>query len=205
MAIMQLYEKELLDLDDAISKYIPDMVYGDEITIKHLITHTSGIANYTDMIGMIQIEPEDLDKETVIDLIKNYPPIFEPGTNWQYNNSGYVLLGDIVEKISGLTLEEYLEENIFKPLKMNNTGVYSDKKEASDLAIGYTGFLDFKPIENNETIIKTTYGSGYMYSTVEDLFKWDMALKTEKLVKSETLDMIFDVYVKMISSQEVLV
>ena len=79
---------------------------------------------------------------------------------------------------------------------MNNTGVYSDKKEASDLAIGYTGFLDFKPIENNETIIKTTYGSGYMYSTVEDLFKWDMALKTEKLVKSETLDMIFDVYVK---------
>ena len=64
------------------------MVYGDEITIKHLITHTSGIANYTDMIGMIQIEPEDLDKETVIDLIKNYPPIFEPGTNWQYNNSG---------------------------------------------------------------------------------------------------------------------
>jgi CubicO group peptidase (beta-lactamase class C family) len=196
MAIMQLYEKELLDLDDAISKYIPDMVYGDEITIKHLITHTSGIANYTDMIGMIQIEPEDLDKETVIDLIKNYPPIFEPGTNWQYNNSGYILLGDIVEKISGLTLEEYLEENIFKPLKMNNTGVYSDKKEASDLAIGYTGFLDFKPIENNETIIKTTYGSGYMYSTVEDLFKWDMALKTEKLVKSETLDMIFDVYVK---------
>ena len=63
------------------------MVYGDEITIKHLITHTSGIANYTDMIGMIQIEPEDLDKETVIDLIK-LSTYFEPGTNWQYNNSG---------------------------------------------------------------------------------------------------------------------
>ncbi|AUG58953.1 serine hydrolase [Acetivibrio saccincola] len=195
MAVMQLHEKKLLNIEDKISKYIPDMAYGDNITIKHLITHTSGIVNYTDIIGMIEIEPEKLNKEIIIDLIKNYPPIFEPGTDWQYNNSGYVLLGHIIEEVSGLTLEEYFKENIFKPLKMNDTGVYSES-DIKDLAKGYFGFLELKPLEDNETIIKTTYASGYMYSTVEDLFKWDLALKTDKLVKQETLDMIFDVHVK---------
>lgn len=196
MSIMQLYEKELLDLDDSISKYIPDMSYGDQVTIRHLITHTSGIVNYTDMIGMFGIELKDLNKKTIIELIKNYPPIFEPGTSWQYNNSGYVLLGLIVEEVSEMTLEEYLKENIFKPLKMNNTGTYSDSDEKLDLSKGYIGFLDLEPTQNNNAVIKNTYGSGYMYSTVEDLFKWDMALKNDKLVKPETLDMIFDVHVK---------
>ncbi|MDQ2086591.1 serine hydrolase [Herbivorax sp. ANBcel31] len=196
MAIMQLYEQELLDLDDTISKYIPEMDYADNITIQKLITHTSGIVNYTDMIGMLEIEPEDLDKETIIDLIKNYPPVFDPGTNWDYNNSGYVLLGCIIEEISELSLDEYFSQNIFEPLEMNNTGSYYEIDDELNLAEGHLGFLDLELVEDNTAIIKSTYGSGYLYSTVEDLYKWETALKTDKLVKTETLDMIFDVHIE---------
>lgn len=195
MAIMQLYEKGLLDLDDAISKYISGMVYGEQITIKHLMTHTSGIIDYMGMLDTLPFAFKDLDRESIVEIIINSPPLSEPTVEWRYNRTGYILLGHIVEKISKLTLEEYFEENIFKPLKMNNTGTYSDSDQKLDLAKGYMGFLNFDLIEDTDTSIKNTYGSGYMYSTVEDLFKWDMALKTDKLVKLKTLDMIFDPYV----------
>ena len=195
MAIMQLYEKGLLDLDDAISKYIPGVVEGDNITIKHLLTHTSGLINYTDLLLEMEEVPEDTSIDFVLGLFKDEPLIFEPGTQWIYNNSGYVLLGCVVEKVSELSFDEYLKENIFKPLEMNDTGTYYDKME-EDYAVGYVGITELTPVEADEILLKIAYGAGNILSTVNDMYKWDRALQTEKLVKKETLDMIFDIQEK---------
>ena len=200
MAIMQLYEKGLLDLDDAISKYIPGVVEGDNITIKHLLTHTSGLINYTDLLLEMEEVPEDTSIDFVLGLFKDEPLIFEPGTQWVYNNSGYVLLGCVVEKVSELSFDEYLKENIFKPLEMNDTGTYYDKME-EDYAVGYVGITELTPVEADEILLKIAYGAGNILSTVNDMYKWDRALQTEKLVKKETLDMIFDIQEKMPESE----
>lgn len=200
MAIMQLYEKGLLDLDDAISKYIPGVVEGDNITIKHLLTHTSGLINYTDLLLEMEEVPEDTSIDFVLGLFKDEPLIFEPGTQWIYNNSGYVLLGCVVEKVSELSFDEYLKENIFKPLEMNDTGTYYDKME-EDYAVGYVGITELTPVEADEILLKIAYGAGNILSTVNDMYKWDRALQTEKLVKKETLDMIFDIQEKMPESE----
>lgn len=196
MAIMQLYEKGLLDLEDAVSKYLPDVIEGDNITIRHLLTHTSGLVNYTDFLLEMVEAPEDTSIDFVLGLFKDEPLIFEPGTQWQYSNSGYVLLGYIVEKVSGVSYDEYLKENIFKPLEMNNTGTYYDKME-EDYAIGYMGITELTPVHEDEIVLKIAYGAGNILSTVNDLYKWDRALQTEKLVKKEILDMIFDIQEKM--------
>lgn len=200
MAIMQLYEKGLLDLDDAISKYIPGVVEGDNITIKHLLTHTSGLINYTDLLLEMEEVPEDTSIDFVLGLFKDELLIFEPGTQWVYNNSGYVLLGCVVEKVSELSFDEYLKENIFKPLEMNDTGTYYDKME-EDYAVGYVGITELTPVEADEILLKIAYGAGNILSTVNDMYKWDRALQTEKLVKKETLDMIFDIQEKMPESE----
>lgn len=196
MAIMQLYEKGLLDLEDAVSKYLPDVIEGDNVTIRHLLTHTSGLVNYTDFLLEMVEAPEDTSIDFVLGLFKDEPLIFEPGTQWQYSNSGYVLLGYIVEKVSGVSYDEYLKENIFKPLEMNNTGTYYDKME-EDYAIGYMGITELTPVHEDEIVLKIAYGAGNILSTVSDLYKWDRALQTEKLVKKESLDMIFDIQEKM--------
>ncbi|MDQ2086961.1 serine hydrolase [Herbivorax sp. ANBcel31] len=193
MAIMQLYEQELLELDDALSQYIPDVVEGDNITVKHLLTHTSGLFNYTNFLMEIEDVPEENTEDFLMDLFKDEPLIFETGTQWEYNNTGYLLLGLIVEEISGLSLGEYLKENIFDLLEMNDTGTYYDKKE-EEFAIGYTGSTELTPVEQDEILLKIAYGAGNLFSTVNDMYKWDRALHTEKLVKEETLDMVFDVH-----------
>ena len=111
-----------------------------------------------------------------------------------------MLLGCVVEKVSELSFDEYLKENIFKPLEMNDTGTYYDKME-EDYAVGYVGITELTPVEADEILLKIAYGAGNILSTVNDMYKWDRALQTEKLVKKETLDMIFDIQEKMPESE----
>ncbi len=193
MAVMQLYEKGLLTLEDKLSKYIPDFPEADNITIKHLLTHTSGIVNFTETQEFLTAKPEDMSLEYIIDIAKKKTLEFEPGAKWKYSNTGYLMLGYIVEKISGVSLEEYLNLNIFKPLDMKNTGVcYKGEKKMYN-ATGYLGYLDLTAVDD-EAILKGAHGAGYLYSTVEDLYRWDRALYTDKLVKKETMNMIFTGY-----------
>ena len=118
---------------------------------------------------------------------------FEPGSRWSYSNSGYILLGYIVEKVSGISLENYLTQNIFTPLKMNNTGVcYKNGVKMFD-SNGYTGYLEVQPT-GDETLLKVAFGAGFMYSTIDDLSKWADALSSEKLVSKKTMDQIFKPY-----------
>lgn len=197
MAIMQLEEKGLLSEQDKLSKYIPDFPHGDEITIYNLLTHTSGIKSLNELPGFLNMKPEDLQNiNTAINFFKNQPLDFKPGTQFEYSNSGYLLLGYIVEKVSGMNYESYLNKNIFKPLNMNNTGIGYIGKEKMYNSSGYQGYLDVTPV-SDEIIVDGVHGAGNLYSTTEDLYRWNMALDTEKLVSKKTMDKIFSKYVEM--------
>lgn len=190
MAIMQLYEKGLIDVEDKISKYLPDFPQGDSITIHNLLIHTSGLVNFTDLPEFYLLDLERADPMTVVNLIKDLPLQFQPGEKYSYCNTNYLLLGIIVEKVSGMTYEEYLHENIFKPLNMKDTGIlFGENNEIYD-ATAYAGFLEVIPVDD-EILLRHAYGAGNIYSTVEDIYRWDRALKTDKLVEKETLDKIF--------------
>lgn len=196
MAIMQLNEKGLLSVEDKISKYFPDFPNGDSITIHNLLTHTSGLTNYTNLSEFLDIDLNNKDPMKTIELIKNLPLEFEPGKEFSYSNTNYVLLGMIVENITDMSLEDYLQKNIFTPLNMSNTGSYYIENNQFPDTTPYTGFLEIYPVDD-ELVLTQAYGAGNIYSTVEDLYRWDRALSTEQLVKKETLDKIFTEYITM--------
>ncbi|HSO77847.1 MAG TPA: serine hydrolase, partial [Bacteroidales bacterium] len=194
VAILQLMEQGKLKLDDEITKFIPDYpTNGHIITVEHLLTHTSGIKSYTNVKEFGKLSRTDMKPEEVVDLIKTKPMEFAPGTKWSYNNSGYFLLGYIIEKITGKTYQEYLEENIFVPVGMTSSLYGNDidivKKRATGYAPGKDGIVNAEFLS-----MLLPYAAGSIQSTVEDLFKWNQALHSYKLVKKETLDMAFREY-----------
>jgi CubicO group peptidase (beta-lactamase class C family) len=194
VAILQLMEQGKLNLQDSITKFIPDYpTHGHKITIEHLLTHTSGIQSYTDMKDFEKKMTLDLKPTELIDFFKKEPMEFAPGTKWNYNNSGYFLLGYIIEKVSGKTYPQYIEENFFKPLGMTNSLFGSDAKIVKNRAGAYekdsTGFINAPYLNMNQP-----YSAGSIQSTVEDLFKWHQAVHAYKLVKKESLDKAFTKY-----------
>ncbi|MDP2386389.1 MAG: serine hydrolase domain-containing protein [Bacteroidota bacterium] len=192
-AIMILAEQGKLSIEDKLTKYITDYPNGDKITIHHLLSHTSGITNFTALpvYDSIRTKPHTLDQ--LIAYFKNKPLDFEPGAKFNYSNSGYLLLSYIIEKVSGQTIAGYMTNNIFEPLGMKNTGVFEGNNPViKNLALGYTE--NEAGIENAPHIdMSIPSGAGALYSTVEDLFIWDQALYTDKLLKKETLQKMFTV------------
>jgi len=194
VAILQLMEQGKLNLQDEITKFIPDYpTQGNKITIEHLLTHTSGIHNFSGMKDPEKKLALDCTPTEVIDFFKNLPMLFAPGTKWEYSNSGYFLLGYIIEKITGNPYSEYLEENFFKPLGMTNSLYANDtriiKNRVGAYSQGENGFENSK--SRNITHV---YSAGAIQSTVEDFFKWHQAVHTYKLVKKENLDKAFTRY-----------
>ena len=194
VAILQLMEQGKLNLQDEITKFIPDYpTQGNKITMEHLLTHTSGIHNFSGMKDPEKKLALDCTPNEVIDFFKNLPMRFAPGTEWEYSNSGYFLLGYIIEQITGKPYSEYLEENIFKPLGMTNSLYANDtrviKNRVGAYSYGDRGFENSKPRN-----ITHVYSAGAIQSTVEDLFKWHQAVHSNKLVKKENLDKAFTRY-----------
>lgn len=194
MAIMQNYEKGFLDFNDKISKYIPQLKQGDKISIHNLLTHTSGLVDYTALEEFFNTDIKNKNPMKMVDLINNMELEFNPGETFKYSNTNYLLLGMIVEKITGLTLEDYLEENILKPLNMEDTGVIFGRENTTPDASPYIGFIDIQATDDS-LVQSQAYGAGNMYSTVEDLYRWDRALKTEKLVSNDTLEKMTNIQV----------
>lgn len=187
VAILQLMEQGKLRLQDEITRFITDYpTRGYTITIEHLLTHTSGIRNYSSIKDTTKRMTVDFTPTEMIDYFKNQPMRFPPGTKWEYSNSGYVLLGHIIEVITGKTYGEYLEENIFKPLAMTNSRYASDRTLITHRADGYThGKQGF---ENAPYLSMTQpYAAGSILSTVEDLFTWHTAVHSGKLISKESL------------------
>lgn len=128
VAIMMLEEQSKLNVNDAVSKYIPDYPNGNNITIHHLLTHTSGIKDFTKMKSIMRIARKDMVPKELIDFFKDEPVDFKPGEKFEYNNSGYVVLGYIIELVTGNTYESFIETNIFEKLEMNNSR-YANHRE----------------------------------------------------------------------------
>jgi CubicO group peptidase (beta-lactamase class C family) len=192
-AIMQLEEKGLLSLNDPITKHLPDYPKetGDKITIHNLLSHTAGIPNYTNMPDMMNKKAFEISVEDLMGTFKNEPLDFEPGDKYTYSNSNYVVLGAIIEKIAGETYEDYLQENIFEPLGMNNSGYDHRDVIMKNRAAGYSQ-NEAKELVNAEfTHMSTPYAAGALYSTVEDMLIWDQALYGEKILKKSSLDRMF--------------
>lgn len=194
IAILQLMEQGKLSLQDEITKFIPDYpMNGHSITIEHLLTHTSGIKSYTDVPEFQKYMRTDMKPEEVIDLIKSNPMEFAPGTKWKYNNSGFFLLGYIIEKVSGQTYQEYLQENFFTPLGMTSSCYGDDSKIIKLRASGYQPGSE-GPVNADYMSMYLPYAAGSVMSTVDDLYKWHRAVHSYMLVEKETLEMAHTPY-----------
>ena len=191
--ILQLAEQGRIKLDGKVSDYLPDYRKdtGARITIHHLLSHTSGVPNYTAQPGFFANVSRNPFK--VDDFVKQYASgdlEFEPGAKFNYSNSGYFLLGDIIEKVTGKPYEQVLKENILDPVGMKNTGYDHYGTVLSKRAAGYirtqngyenAGYLD----------MSIPYAAGSLYSTVEDLFLWDQALYGEKILSAASKELMF--------------
>jgi CubicO group peptidase (beta-lactamase class C family) len=191
MAIMILQEKGKLNVHDSICKYISDCpTTWKDITIHHLLTHTSGIQNFQDFPDNLQYERLPATVESTISRFKDKELMFKPGTEFGYSSSDYVLLGYIIEQVTGKSYEQVIKQFIFEPLQMQNSGYDHPRTILKNRASGYTkkGQTDL-----NATYFEmdTPHAAGALYSTVEDLFLWDKALNTTQLVSKETMDTIF--------------
>jgi D-alanyl-D-alanine carboxypeptidase len=194
-AVLLLAEQGRLSLSDDMTKFFPDYpAKGRVVTVEHLLTHTSGIRSYTGIPAWRAMWRRDMTVAELIDLFKNEPPDFAPGEEWRYNNSGYILLGAIIEKVSGQTYEQFLQKNIFEPLGMKHTFYGSAARVIPRRVPGYT--MTKEGLQNAEYISMTQpYAAGSLLSNVDDLALWDAALYTEKLLKQASLQRAWTPYV----------
>lgn len=188
VAVMMLKERGLLEYSDTVQKFIPDFPYKN-ITIRQLLSHRSGLPNYMYFTGKYwKNKKEYLTNEHLLELMKKYkPPVeFLPDRRYKYSNTGYAVLASIVERVSGLTFDEFLEQNIFAPLEMTSTFVYNPKNKKT-IAYETNGYTKKKK-KTSPDFLDGVSGDKGIYSTVEDLFTWDQALYTEKLISQSTLE-----------------
>lgn len=195
-AILMLQEKKLLNVQDTLNKYISDYPNGDKIKIYNLLTHTSGIPDILKIVDSLESGRHTYTHDELIEMFKNKQLNFDPGASYEYSNSNYVLLGDIIEKVSKMKYEDYIQKNILIPLKMNETGFLSDPTTIKNKAIGYSVIWGntnkyTKAIECEGSL---PYSAGEICSTVEDLYRWENALFTGKLLKKESLNEMFTPY-----------
>ena len=191
VAIMMLAEQGKLDVKDEITKFIPDYpTNGQTITIHHLLTHTSGIKDFTSMNSIMSIANKDLNPKELVNFFKNEPMDFATGEKFKYNNSGYVLLGCIIELVSGIPYEEFIEKNIFQKIGMKNSSYNSDREVIKNRAYGYQKSYN-KLVNKMHISFNIPYSSGALMSTVDDLLKWQKTIKNNQLVSDETKNLIF--------------
>ena len=192
MAILILQQQGKLDVHDRIKKYLPDAPKAwDEITIEHLLTHTSGIYNYTESLEFLKTLPVRVTLKELIAKFKDKPLNFKPGEKFSYSNSGYIVLGQIIETASGQNYPSFLKQAIFDPLAMNETGYDNATSILKHRASGYTRRLGIVLTNCDYIDMSIPHAAGALYSTILDLLKWDQALYTEKLVPRKSLDAMF--------------
>ena len=185
--ILKLVEQGRVKLTDAVSAYLPDYPEaGRRATVEQLLTHTSGIHSYTEMPSWNAREREDWSSQQLIAFFEKEPLDFEPGTKWHYDNSGYVLLGAILERVTGRRYEDLVSEWIFRPLGMNDTRYGSDAPIIPRRASGYQKTPS--GVENAPYLSMTQpFAAGALVSTVDDLARWQAALDSGKVLSPESL------------------
>jgi D-alanyl-D-alanine carboxypeptidase len=181
-AVQMLIEDGKLALSDAVTKHLPEVPAAwSGVTVRHLLTHTSGIKSYTNLPSFMTMARKDFSKEELISLVREAPLEFQPGEKWAYSNTGYFLLGMLVEKASGGSYGEFLEKRIFEPLGMTSTRVNDLREVIKNRAQGFTARGG--RILHGEYLSPTQpFSAGALVSTVEDMAKWDAALYTDRVL-----------------------
>ncbi|MCX8161265.1 MAG: beta-lactamase family protein [Candidatus Saccharicenans sp.] len=194
-AVMLLVREGKLAYETRLTDIFPDFSeYAQEITIRHLLTHTSGLPDYENLMPLpdpgLPVEDQQINDYQVLELLKGEKQgKFRPGTNWDYSNSGYVVLGLIVEKVSGLPFGTFLKEKIFKPLGMKATVLYEKGiTEVENRAFGHTR-QDGKWVVRDQSRTSATRGDGCLYSSVEDLALWDKAWREGTFLNQEEMNL----------------
>ena len=189
LLVLQLVEKGVLKLDAKVSDYIPEFTRNDsgDITIHHLLSHTSGLQ---DFLGLNCAFSDWKEKEFLAGLQKT-PILFKAGSRFSYASSTYVLLRFIIEKVTGTSYEKNLQDNIFKPCGMKNSGVIRNNEILAERALGYiqtnNGLKNALPVANHDIFL----GAASIYSTASDLFLFDKALYTDNLLANRTRELMF--------------
>ena len=201
MGILICKERGLLSLDDNVKKFFPGLPY-DNITVRNLLTHTSGLPSYEDEFKKDWDHKKIAFNKDVIDMLEKLHDtlFFKPGTKWKYSNTGYAMLASIIEKVSGMSYNDFMAKNIFQPLGMSQTFVYNTRRSTgkipSDYALGFVYSDSLKKYVLPDSSPKYDYvyyldgivGDGCVNTTTGDLFKWDQALYGNKLVSKASLD-----------------
>ena len=194
VGILMLLEEGKLTLEDDITKFISDYpTKGKKITVHHLLTHTSGIKSYTGMQKFGEVMTMHKSPLSFIDFFKNESMDFDPGEKYKYNNSGYFILGYIIEKVSGMSYQKFIKERIFDKIGMKNSYYGSHQKVIKNRASGYS--KQSGKFYNAQYISLTLpYAAGSIMSTVDDMLKWQTAITTDVFVKEATIDKAFTNY-----------
>ncbi len=192
VAILQLAEQGKISLKDSIQRYIKEFPSkGYTITIENLLTHTSGIIDYSSMNHPDPyVERRDFTPKYIFDFFRNEPLQFQPGAKFAYSNSNYFLLGYLIEQLTGKRYQDYMKENIIDPLGLTSTYYTHERDIIPKRVTGYTrdkGFYQNSPYQS----ISMGYACGDLMSTVEDLYRWNTALLANKVVRKETLQQAF--------------
>ena len=190
-AILLLADHGKLSIADDITQYLPDYpTHGARISIENLLTHTSGIPNYTALSKFEEIAQRDMSVQQMLDFFKDRPLEFQPGERFAYSNSGYFVLGAIIEKVSGMRYADFMDKNIFQPLHLTHTQYDCTACIVPRRVQGYTRVqADYK----NAVVISMTqpYAAGALLSNVDDLALWNDAIASKKLLKAETWQRMF--------------
>jgi len=192
VAILQLVEAGKLKLDDDITSYVPEVrTDGHKITLAHLLTHTSGIPSFTDQAAWRAAPRVDMSLAQTLEYIKDKPFHFAPGTHWRYSNTGFRLLGAVIEKVTGQSYAEYIEARIFKPAGMTHSSYDDTTRVIPQRLPGYSGGPGGKPTNAPYVSMTQPHAAGALLSNVDDLWKWQQALAAGKLVSREVLNQAF--------------
>ena len=193
-AVLQLVESGKVALQDPVTKYLPDApVHGRTVTVEHLLTHTSGIPSYTEKAGFGKRGAEEMTPRQILDVVKDDPLVFEPGTKWAYNNSGYLLLGMLIEKASGMPYAAYLEKHILPRAGLTSTR-YDDHRTVVPRRVpGYAHAGD-KVVNAHFLNMSIPYAAGALLSSVDDLARWNAAVAAGKVVDRKLLDKAWTSY-----------
>ncbi len=192
IAIMQLVEQGKIRLDSPIAVYLPNYRtdVADKVTVHHLLSHTSGIPNYSLRAFGKTVDPGPYSPMMFIKKFCSRKPLFEPGTKFSYSNTGYVILGGIIEQVSGISYEKYLKENIFSRINMVQSGYDRHSKIIPKRASGYIK-KENHLINTPHLDLSLLHSAGAIYSTVEDLYRWDRAMAVNRLLSAESKQILY--------------
>ncbi|HEU4470763.1 MAG TPA: serine hydrolase [Flavisolibacter sp.] len=193
--IMQLQQEKKLSVQDKLEKYFAGFPNGNKITIEHLLTHTSGLFNYTsDSTLMNRDVTKSYSSADMIAIFKSYPPDFEPGSRFSYSNTGYSMLGYIIEKVTGKPYEAVVRQRILQPLGMSSSGFDFTHLDHPARSKGYFLLQQSNVVPAPVVDSTISYSAGALYSTVGDLYKWERAIGTDKILQPASWKAVFTPY-----------